>query len=830
MSQADRLSRQARVLGAVQENTQIMLEDSSEQFPGIHAGTIAEILHMDRANVARELNNLYRNGQLIKIQGKPTLYICRSVLSRKYPKVFFPSTLPKGGRLLDYISASAQPETLVETPSTEITSSLETMAGAYKTLKSAILHAKAAVMYPSHDLHVLITGNVGVGKGLLAQEMYTYAVSKQGIDADAPFITVNCRDQNVSPQLLMNQIFGCTRDAAYKEKKAQRGLIEKAAGGILYLNSIESLPVVVQDALITLLEKNTYTRMGEASVVRYSSTMLIASTTEEPDAASIAALRQRFSVRIHIPNLSDWSLREIAELLVQAFQKEASSTSLSFRVPKETFAAFLRASYPGNLGDLNSSVRTTCAMAVQEFFTTLPRPKMIEIRPHHLQAELLSSIRPNSKGEFELLQFFEELDLEYFIFHPNGFFTNRLVAPQLLKLLHREPDIVESTGTEDAVVISTVMAAVRPWMETHQITGDITQRMMEKQFSRKLVSAVRDTISNFPTFVAMTEEQENFYLLVCCVSDILKGKMPLSEEGYELRTSIEKICPLETTCAKALCKIVEREVSDFEKMVLVACLHKFRAHNEFCQIPILAVAHGSGIAEAMADYVNHVLGRPVVIGVSVLEEESFQELLNRVSDMVRRFDQGYGILFAVDMESLSSLHEYVFQSTGIRGKTVSNVGLSSLLSMAKFALREKITLYELHQEIIESMNINTSMTEATFLNRTVNEILTPSLTFLNPNKAIDALSTALDAILKELDIIKSNEIAVKFIFHGSHMLERLISGDSLKYDGLKAFVNQNSELIAIIERHMNYISEVFGVSIPASELAYLAEIVLPYLC
>ncbi len=63
MSQADRMNRQARVLAAVQENTQTVLNSSSNELPGIHAGTIAEALHMDRANVARELNNLYRNGK-----------------------------------------------------------------------------------------------------------------------------------------------------------------------------------------------------------------------------------------------------------------------------------------------------------------------------------------------------------------------------------------------------------------------------------------------------------------------------------------------------------------------------------------------------------------------------------------------------------------------------------------------------------------------------------------------------------------------------------------------------------------------------------------------
>ena len=64
---------------------------------------------MDRANIARELNALYLDGQLIKIQGKPTYYISRYLLEQRYPSVFFPSTLPKGSQIRSFIDVSAQP-------------------------------------------------------------------------------------------------------------------------------------------------------------------------------------------------------------------------------------------------------------------------------------------------------------------------------------------------------------------------------------------------------------------------------------------------------------------------------------------------------------------------------------------------------------------------------------------------------------------------------------------------------------------------------------------------------------------------------------------------
>lgn len=103
------------------------------------------------------------------------------------------------------------------------------------------------------------------------------------------------------------------------------------------------------------------------------------------------------------------------------------------------------------------------------------------------------------------------------------------------------------------------------------------------------------------------------------------------------------------------------------------------------------------------------------------------------------------------------------------------------------------------------------------------------MTFLNPGKAADTLLNVLNKILSELYLSYSDEIALKFIFHSAHMLERVIKGEPLKYSHLKAFINQHSALMGILERHLVYAEEVFGVSVPAPEKAYICEIFLPFI-
>ena len=69
--------RKEDVLAAVQEDTERMLSSPGGTAQWSHAAALADRLQMDRANVARELNLLYQNGQLIKIQGKPTYFLSR---------------------------------------------------------------------------------------------------------------------------------------------------------------------------------------------------------------------------------------------------------------------------------------------------------------------------------------------------------------------------------------------------------------------------------------------------------------------------------------------------------------------------------------------------------------------------------------------------------------------------------------------------------------------------------------------------------------------------------------------------------------------------------
>jgi transcriptional regulatory protein LevR len=270
-------------------------------------------------------------------------------------------------------------------------------------------------------------------------------------------------------------------------------------------------------------------------------------------------------------------------------------------------------------------------------------------------------------------------------------------------------------------------------------------------------------------------------------------------------------------------------LSDTAVCCLVACLNHGQLQHRKENIPIMLVCHGHDVAVNLATYVNQSLERQVVHGLNYQDGIGLGALLQQSEDLAQQIDQGNGVLLMVDMPPLTELHEHISRSTGIQCESISGFSLPLLLSVGQRIVSEDVSLEELANDARSMLSGSVSQQKTSIQDRIYNEILSPALTFLNPQKAVDVLSITLTAILQQLHLPQSTEITTKFIIHCSHMLERLILGEALRYDRLKAFVNQNAVLMNELERQMEYPSEVFGVSIPASELAYVAEIFLPYL-
>lgn len=826
-----KMTRQSRILDEVKRHT---CEQNKDEVPcGVQANEIACSLGLERSNVSKELNLLYRSGQVIKLQGKPTLYLHRDVLSQRYPTCFIPVTIPKGQTMKDYIRPEQLPNDILPQPQTE----LETMIGANGSLRQAIRQARAAVSYPPRGLHTLLIGNVGVGKTKFARAMFSYAVANGKIGPDIEFVTFNCQDYAMSPQYLLSQIFGYVKGAIPGSEKGRRGLIESAAGGILYLDGVDKLPPKAQDMLITLIEKNIFSRLGEASVTRQGSLMIIAATTQQTDSPAISKFIHSVPIRIVLPDIDARGCAEVMEHLFYFFHKEAETIGVSIKIHKDILACLTAVKHVGNIGEMKSTVKIITSQAYLEFSAENKPSRVMEITYQHLPVSITQSLSGQEAVIAEIVELFSSSRQEYVMFTPGLKTPHFAATPKEKSPVDAFTD--KAIRSDVTFELDDVGSYISHCVSRLGSGGDAQFNALRQMVPTEVYDALLQTLSGFAEYRCMIQNPSLIYGFLLHVFNVIKRVQNQFDIRYHPVENIKITNPKEYAVAEAikhrLYEAIGVMLPEQELGFIAMYLYLATKWSEASKVALLAVFHGAHVAEAMAEYVNAVCGCNRVNWINFTPQMTYEMLLQNVVQRARELNQGAGVLLLTDMEPLSALHKHITSATGIKAETLCGISMPVMLTMARRSMKAGYTIRALLSEVI--LPAETSAGEespsqgvgTTFINRIINEILTKSLTFLNPTKAAYALLGSLDLILSDLQLPYSDEIAIKFIFHCSHMLERVIRAASLEYMKLKRFVNENSELMLLLEKRMAYPSEIFGITIPTSELAYIAEIFLPYL-
>jgi DNA-binding NtrC family response regulator len=132
------------------------------------------------------------------------------------------------------------------------------------------------------DAMVLIRGESGVGKGLIASYIHTHSPR-----SEKPFIKINCAA--LPSELLESELFGFERGAFTGAQQAKPGKFECADGGTTLLDEIGELPLSMQAKLLHVLEDNHFSRLGASKDIRVDVRVLV-STNQELELAVNAGI------------------------------------------------------------------------------------------------------------------------------------------------------------------------------------------------------------------------------------------------------------------------------------------------------------------------------------------------------------------------------------------------------------------------------------------------------------------------------------------------------------------------------------------------------------
>jgi DNA-binding NtrC family response regulator len=220
---------------------------------------------------------------------------------------------------------------------------------------------KVATRLAATPLPILITGETGTGKEILAGLIHEQSLVQRG-----PFVPFNC--SAVPRELVESQLFGHRRGAFTGAIDASPGVIRAADRGTIFLDEIGDLDLAVQPKLLRFLESGEVQPVGDVKSVTVSVRIIAATNANVDDMVEQGRFRRDLFYRVGVSRVALPPLRErkdeipaFSSLFLRRFSRETGRTGV--RLGDDFIAALLLYDWPGNIRQLANEIRRVVAMA-----------------------------------------------------------------------------------------------------------------------------------------------------------------------------------------------------------------------------------------------------------------------------------------------------------------------------------------------------------------------------------------------------------------------------------------------------------------------------------
>jgi two-component system, NtrC family, response regulator AtoC len=229
------------------------------------------------------------------------------------------------------------------------------------------------------DVPILITGESGVGKDVVARELHARSPRR-----DKVFVKINCAA--LPENLLESELFGYERGAFTGAQRAKPGQFELADGGTLFLDEIGEMPAPLQAKLLQALQDGEFYRVGGQKKVRVDVRVIVATNLNLELAIRDGRFREDLYYRLNVVQMRIPPLRErredIPTLLahfVERYGRRYGRTAAD--VPPEVVRRFLEYDWPGNVRELENLVRRLMVLRDPSYVYAEMRPDRIGTAP-----------------------------------------------------------------------------------------------------------------------------------------------------------------------------------------------------------------------------------------------------------------------------------------------------------------------------------------------------------------------------------------------------------------------------------------------------------------
>lgn len=831
------------ILNKLNETTKISLYEliKYKEWKPITSTSLSEQLNIARYNISRELSKLYQENKVIRIEDKPICFLATREVEKILTKELKKSTFKNADDFRNFL--------LANTASYD-SGAFSELIGYNQSLMTAVKQAKAAILYPPNGLHTLLVGPTGSGKSAFARVMYNYSIESHTLPKSAPFIIFNCADYSNNPELLLDQLFGHKKNAFTGASSEKSGIVDKANGGILFLDEVHRFPAEGQEMLFSLMDRGEYFKLGESSVKSRSNVLIIAATTEKPEEALLSTFLRRIPIVIEISGLEDKEYGERMELIYFFFHQEATNIGQALKVANTVISFLLQYDCPGNIGQIKNDIKLICANAFVDSVTQ--QSEYINVKLTHLSNFMLEQFYVINNHRDELLNKVGIAIDKEIVFHSSDSPYRPIID-----------SFDEDQSFYDHLLIKMKKYSGKGFSSTRlkEIIGEEITKRLEITKAAKNNDSFFKIVSkkNYKIISDILQEVTKIYLLDIDLNTIRALALHVDTLLKRLqsgRYKVQELIPDQEKIAKELINDKEYEVAQFIQMKLVEKIGVNLPVNEVLfltlflkainneepenDIGILVMTHGNCAATDFADTTNQLLKTDHAHAINMPLKQDIKTTLVKAEKMVKKINHGKGVLILSDMGSLNNFGEIIGKKNDIPIRTITMVSTPMVIEATRKAMLPNMTLERLADDVVKlssyiGNNGDTPNEDAFHTEVLKNEdsekdrlikLLENNLIFINPSVVYDYAYTIASKIIEKYNIENRRNFWIKFLFHVNFMIERCIRKNTFINKKTDELIRDHHELYLHLKSEFKIIENRYGTKIPDPEFAYIMELIL----
>lgn len=225
------------------------------------------------------------------------------------------------------------------------------------------------------DIAVIITGESGVGKEVLAN--YIHSVSGR---KDGPYIKINCGA--IPPTLMESELFGYEKGAfTGAERSGKTGIFELANHGTLFLDEIGEIPITLQPKLLRVLQENEFMRVGGTKSISVDVRIIAATNRDLLEEVNKGTFRKDLYYRLNVVDIRIPPLRDRKDDILPLSQFFLDKYNKKYHMDKmfsaEVIDAFIAYKWDGNIRELQNTVERMVVLSPQNIIEPDSLPEMV---------------------------------------------------------------------------------------------------------------------------------------------------------------------------------------------------------------------------------------------------------------------------------------------------------------------------------------------------------------------------------------------------------------------------------------------------------------------